>query len=65
MAGVHLTDKQWAFIQPFVPPPARTGRPRAGDHRTVEGMLYVLSTAQGIGSRDLPLFSLVAVYGRQ
>src|SRR5215470_6345305 len=44
MATVHLTGKQWAFLQPLLPPPARTGRPRADDRRTVEGILYVLIT---------------------
>ena len=44
MATVHLTDQQWAFFQPFLPPSARTGRPRADDRQTVEGILYVLIT---------------------
>jgi transposase len=44
MASVHLSDEQWAFTQPFLPPPARTGRPRADDRRTIEGILYVLIT---------------------
>ncbi len=52
MANVHFTDRQWAFIQPFLPPPARTGRPRAEDRRTVEGILYVLIT--GCRWQDLP-----------
>jgi transposase len=52
MATVHLTDKQWAFIQPLLPPPARTGRPRADDRRTVEGILYILIT--GCRWQDLP-----------
>src|SRR5215468_10775397 len=52
MSRVHLTDGQWTFIKPLLPPPARTGRPRANDRRTIEGILYVLIT----GSRwqDLP-----------
>jgi transposase len=41
MARIHLSDRQWAFIQPLLPPPAHTGRPRADDRRTIEGMLYV------------------------
>jgi transposase len=52
MATVHLTREQWAFIQPLLPPPACTGRPRADDRRTVEGMLYVLIT--GCRWQDLP-----------
>lgn len=52
MATVHLTDRQWAFIQPLLPPPAWTGRPRADDRRTVEGILYMLIT--GCRWQDLP-----------
>jgi transposase len=52
MADVHFTDRQWAFIQPFLRPPDRTGRPRAEDRRTVEGILYVFIT--GCRWKDLP-----------
>ena len=52
MATVHLTDDQWAFIQPLLPPRAWTGRPRADDRRTIEGILYVLIT--GCRWQDLP-----------
>jgi transposase len=52
MGKIHLTDRQWAFIQPLLPPPARTGRPRADDRRTIEGILYVLIT--GCRWQDLP-----------
>lgn len=37
-----LTDAQWALIAPLLPAPARTGRPRANDRQTLEGILYVL-----------------------
>lgn len=52
MARIHLTDRQWAFIHPLLPPPARTGRPRADDRRTIEAILYVLIT--GCRWQDLP-----------
>jgi transposase len=52
MATVQLTDEQWTFIQPLLPPPARTGRPRADDRRTIAGILYVLIT--GCRWQDLP-----------
>jgi transposase len=45
-------DRQWAFIRPFLPPPARTGRPRADDRQTINGILYVLVT--GCRWQDLP-----------
>jgi len=52
MSRIHLTDSQWAFIHPHLPPPARTGRPRANDRCTIEGILYILIT--GCRWRDLP-----------
>lgn len=52
MAKIHLTDKQWDFIRSFLPPPARTGRPRADDRHTIEGILFVLTT--GCRWQDLP-----------
>jgi transposase len=52
MSRIHLTESQWAFIKPLLPPPARTGRPRASDRRTPEGILYILIT--GCRRQDLP-----------
>jgi transposase len=52
MAAVHLTGRQWVFILPLLPPPARTGRPRADDRRTIEGIRYVRIT--GCRWEDLP-----------
>lgn len=45
MGRIHLSERHWAFIQPLLPPPAHTGRPRADDRRTIEGILYVLTTS--------------------
>ena len=39
-----LTNAQWAIVQPLLPPPRRTGRPRADDRRTFNGICYVLRT---------------------
>jgi transposase len=36
MSRIGLTEQHWAFIQPLLPPPAPTGRPRANDRRTIE-----------------------------
>src|SRR3974390_1508025 len=52
MGSIHLTNRQWVFIRPLLPHPARTGRPRADDRRTIEGILYVLIT--GCRWQDLP-----------
>ena len=43
----ELSDKQWAFLQPLLPPQARIGRPR-GDN----GILYVRIT--GCRGQDMP-----------
>lgn len=50
--SVSLTDAQWEAVRPLLPPPARTGRPRAHDRRTLEGILYVLRN--GCRWHDLP-----------
>ncbi|HAT46156.1 MAG TPA: hypothetical protein DEV72_14355 [Ktedonobacter sp.] len=52
MGRIHLDFQAWAFIRPHLPPPARTGRPRADDRRTIEGILSVLIT--GWSFQDLP-----------
>jgi transposase len=48
----ELTDEQWEFIRPLIPPPAKEGRPRADDRRTVNAIMYVLAT--GCRWMDLP-----------
>ena len=47
-----LSDAQWDRVRPLLPPAARTGRPRADDRRTLDGILYVLRT--GCRWHDLP-----------
>mgnify|MGYP001288230109 CR=1 FL=1 len=48
-----LTDEEWATIEPFLPPPARTGRQRGVDLREVlNAIRYVART--GCGWRMLP-----------
>ena len=40
-----LTDGEWALIEPFLPGPAKVGRPRKTDlRRLVEAILYMAST---------------------
>lgn len=39
-----LTDNQWEFIEPLLPPLALTGRPRADKREIINGILYVLTT---------------------
>ena len=52
MPQIRFTDEQCSAIAPLLPPRTRTGRPRADDRRTCEGILYVLRT--GCRWRDLP-----------
>lgn len=47
-----LTDKEWSILAPLMPPKASTGRPRNDDQKTLNGILYVLST--GCRWEDLP-----------
>ncbi len=47
-----ISDELWEVIEPLLPPEAKTGRPRADDRQTIDGILYVLKT--GIPWNDLP-----------
>ena len=38
----ELTDDQWKLLVSSIPTPAHTGRPRADDRSTINGILYVL-----------------------
>lgn len=40
----ELTDEQWLFIKPLLPPQPVVGRKRADDRKTINGILYVLIT---------------------
>ncbi|MEM2896709.1 MAG: IS5 family transposase [Candidatus Bathyarchaeia archaeon] len=53
MEFIELSDEEWAFIEPFLPPKAKTGRPRADDRLTIDGILYVLTT--GCRWMDMPI----------
>jgi transposase len=48
----ELNDDQRAFVEPLLPPEAKEGRPRADDRRTINAILYVLTT--GCRWMDLP-----------
>ncbi len=51
--ATSLTDAEWAILAPFLPAPARTGRPRRWSMRAVvDAILYVLRT--GGAWRHLP-----------
>jgi transposase len=48
----ELTDQQWEVIAPHLPLRKRTGRPRADDRKTLEGILWVLRN--GARWQDVP-----------
>ena len=48
-----LTDAQWAFLQPMLPPAKKRGRPPTDRRRVVDAILYVLKG--GIPWRLLPV----------
>ena len=49
----NLTDEEWAFIEPLIPPPRPGGGKRRTDMRAVvNGLMYILST--GCQWRALP-----------
>lgn len=50
--AICLSERQWERVQPLLPAPARTGRPRVNDRQTVEAIIYVLRT--GCRWQDLP-----------
>ena len=46
-----VTDTEWSYIEPLIPPARHGGRGREVDEREiVNGLMYVLSTS-GTGSR--------------
>jgi len=52
MTFQELTDEQWEYIKPHLPPQPRVGRKRACDRKTINGILYVLNT--GCTWHDMP-----------
>jgi len=40
----ELTNKQWNKIKKYIPLHSKTGRPRADDRKTLNGIIYVLRT---------------------
>jgi len=60
-----LTDREWALIEPFMPPRKKIGRPRTTDLRNVmNGVLYMASTGcqWAMLPRDFPPHSTVQRY---
>jgi len=52
MRFAELSDEQWEFIKPHIPPQPVLGRKRADDRKTINGILYVLNT--GCRWHDMP-----------
>jgi len=47
-----LTDAQWEYLKPMLPPPAKRGRPRTNLRWMIDAILYVVKG--GIPWRDMP-----------
>ena len=63
-----LNDKEWAVIEPYVPPPKTGGRPAKHDRREIiNGMAFVLRSgcAWRLMPHDLPPWTTVYDYFRQ
>jgi transposase len=63
-----LTDEEWAFIGPLIPPAKRGGNKRTVDVRAVvNGVMYILSTGCQWAAlpKDLPARSTVNDYFRR
>ncbi len=53
--GSDLTDAEWAILEPYLPPPARTGRPREWPMREIlNGIFYVLRGGCAVSMRRRP-----------
>ena len=50
----ELSNEQWKYIKPFIPPQPITGRKRADDRKVINGILFVLITGCRWG--DMPRF---------
>jgi len=48
----ELTNEQWRYLKPLLPPRKKRGRPRADDRKTLNGILYALRT--GCRWEDVP-----------
>jgi putative transposase len=62
--GSDLTDAEWAIVAPFMPPPARTGRPRGWTMREIMNAIFYVLRA-GCAWRMLPkdFPPMTTVYG--
>jgi len=61
----NSTDEEWAFVQPFMPPVSRVGRPRRTNMRAVwDAIQYIAATGcqWAMLPKDFPPFTTVQYY---
>ena|ERR1700722_15970645 len=66
--ATDLTDKQWALLEPLIPPPKSGGRSRTTDTREVmNAIIYLLRTgcAWRLLPHDFPKWQIVYHYFKQ
>ena len=62
-----LSDRQFALVEPFLPPPKPMGRPRADLRRVLDGILYLVRTGcqWRLLPHDFPPWSTVHTWYRR
>ena len=48
MHFTELTDEQWRYLRPFLPPQPQVGRKRADDRQVINAILFVPSSSPAV-----------------
>ena len=52
MRRYELSDEEWAVIEPLLPGPAKTGRPRRSPREIWNAIFWVLRSGAALGTTD-------------
>src|SRR3954471_5503199 len=65
--GTDLTGEQYALLEPMLPPPKKTGRPRADLREVLDGILYLARSGcqWRLLPHDFPPWSTVHTWYRR